>query len=139
MLAVPVVLVLISGYWDCFQSITFRAVENLRSRGIELVRLSRGWGGMGRSILEEVSSHPKTSWSRERWQAGICARVIVCGVRFVQVEKQEGTPSCGVRTSLPWGYRDLRGRKKAAPLGRQAPVSSSKYCPTCSSFIYSLI
>ena len=34
-------------------------MENLGSRGTELVRLSRGWGDMGRNVLGEVcSGHP---------------------------------------------------------------------------------
>lgn len=89
------------------------------------MRLSRGWGGYGEKCFG--GSVLRTSWSRERGQAGTGARVTELGVRFVQVEKQEGTQSCGMRASLPWGSRDLRYREKATLLDRLALVGPSKY------------
>ena len=73
--------------------------------------LGRGGREMERSILKEVCSNTRTSRTRERWQAGRCARVTMAEV--CASGAWEGTHSHGVGTILPWGSRELRCGERA--------------------------
>lgn len=76
-----------------------------------MVTLSRDERELERSILEKVHSNIRTSRSRERGQAGRCARVTVSGLRFLQVENG-GDPKS-------WGENHLASGQQKTEMQRE--------------------